>query len=344
LPMAQVIWYLLNITLFFGAIGLWCRILYQRPCAWLDDTRDLSLYTPLLMGPIVLAAGPLLDNFAMLQINTLILFLVTIGIYNLQTDRPVAAGCWFGAAAALKAFPVLLIIYLLYRKKGKAVLSMALTGAVLSALPILRYGMAGYLENVRSWIALSLSGGYPLGGLNQSAYAMVGRYMASNPFVLMFTKLPAPPINSLEAMAATWIFRVLLAGWLAILWWFLFRKKYRNTGVEMAFFITLMTVFSPIAWRHYFVLMLPGWMVLTLWWLEKKDVVLKWLVFSSGFLITGLFVLGQTGKAVRGFFNCVLSSFTLGAFVILAGLLYCIWRGYGNEDKSAHPASFKSAA
>jgi hypothetical protein len=81
------------------------------------------------------------------------------------------------------------------------------------------------------------------------------------------------------------------------------------------------------------VLMLPGAMVLTTWWLDRQDAVLKWMTICSGFLITGLLVIGQIGKPVRGFFNCVLSSFTLGAFLILAGLIYCIWRQYGSETQ-----------
>jgi hypothetical protein len=85
--------------------------------------------------------------------------------------------------------------------------------------------------------------------------------------------------------------------------------------------------------------MLPGWLVLTAWWLDQKDTVLKWMTIGSGFLITGLFVIGQAGKPVRGFFNCVLSSFTLGAFVILAALLYCMWRSYGNENQPKHSST-----
>jgi hypothetical protein len=94
-----------------------------------------------------------------------------------------------------------------------------------------------------------------------------------------------------------------------------------------------MTVFSPISWRHYYVLMLPAWMVLTQWWIARRDNVLKWVVIGSGILISGLFLVGQIGKPVRGFLLCVMSNFTLGAFVIIGGLLYCIARNHGNENQ-----------
>jgi hypothetical protein len=313
LPLTQVLWYILNITLFFISIGIWCRILYARPCGWLNEKKELSLYALAVILPLVFVSGPLLDNFTQLQTGPLLLFFLSLGVYALVIKRAVQAGVWFGLAATV---------------------AFLLTGALLTAVPIFRYGLDGFIHQLQAWISISLSGGYPLGGLNQSVYAMIARYVTVNPFELMFRRLPAPAPDSPEALVATWIFRSLFAVCIAALWWLAFRKRFRNAGLESAYFITLMTVFSPISWRHYYVLMLPAWMVLTQWWLARRDTVLKWVVMGSGILISGMFLVGQTGKPVRGFLLCVLSNFTLGAFVILGGLLYCITRNYGNENQS----------
>jgi hypothetical protein len=338
LPLTQVLWYILNGTLFFISIGIWCRILYAKPCGWLDDKKELSLYTPAFILPLVCVSGPLLDNAVALQLSTFLFFLLTMGVDSLQGKKSTQAGLWFGLAAALKAFPVIIIVYLIYRKEFRATIAMLITGTLLTAIPIVRYGLDGFIHQMQAWISISLSGGYPLGGLNQSVYSMVARYIAANPFELMFRRLPAPPPDSPEAIAATWVFRLLFAVCIGMLWWLLFRKRYRNIGLETAYFITLMTMFSPISWRHYYVLMMPAWMVLTQWWIERRDVVLKWIVTGSGILISGFFLVGQISKPVRGFLLCVMSNFTLGAFVILAGLLYCIVKGYGNKNAREHPA------
>ena len=333
LPLTQVLWYILNMTMFFVSIGIWCRILYAKPCGWLDEKKEMSLYAPAIILPLVCVSAPLLDNAVMLQLSTLLFFLLTMGIDSLQKKKPTQAGLWFGLAAALKAFPVIIIIYLLYRKELRATVVFLLTGAVCTAIPIVRYGFNGYVHQMQTWISISLSGGYTLGGLNQSVYAMIARYVAVNPFELVFRRLPAPLPDSPEALVTTWIFRLLFVICIGVLWWLIFRKRYRNIGLESAYFITLMTVFSPVSWRHYYVLMLPAWMVLTQWWFERRDAVLKWVVMGSGILISGLYLAGQIGKPVRGFLLCVMSNFTIGAFVILGGLLYCIARNYGNENK-----------
>lgn len=331
LPMTQVLWYLLNTCMFFAAIGIWCGILYRKKFGWFDGSKEPSLYSPPVAIPVLLAAGPFIDNVLALQISTMLLFLMTLGTNDLQENRALRAGFWFGCAAAIKAFPVLIILWLVYRRETKAALSMTLTGCVLTALPALRYGAGGYVELMRTWLKLSVTGGYPLGGLNQSFYAMVGRWVALNPFEGMIHRLTSPPLDDPGVIAATWIYRLSFALVIGLFVWMLRKKSYRSVGVEAAFFIILMTVFSPISWRHYYVLMVPAWMILAIWWLEKKDTVLQWVTISSGILITILYIIGTIGKPVRGFLLCVTSNFTIGALVIIAGLLYCVWKGYGNQ-------------
>jgi hypothetical protein len=232
LPLSQVAWYLFSVALFFISIGIWCRILYEHPCGWLVGKKDHSLFSIPLLIPLVCVSGPLLDNFTQLQSSPLLLFLMTIGIYSLKRKKALHAGLWFGMAAAIKAFPILFILYLLYRKEYKASLSMVLTAAGLSLLPVFQYGIDGYVVLAQNWLSLSLSGGYPIGGLNQSVYAMAGRYLASDPFILMVKRLPAPLPGSPGVFAATCVYRGLAAVCMIALWWLLFRKRYRNIGLE----------------------------------------------------------------------------------------------------------------
>jgi hypothetical protein len=335
LPMTQVLWYLIITTVFLISIVMWSRIVRLKSSGRTDREEDPVFYSPVLWIPLVCVSGPLLDNAAQLQSAPLLLFFVTMGLAGLLQEKPLQAGAWFGIAASIKAFPVLLAVPLLYRKNYRALAAMILAGVLSTAVPVLRYGIEGYLKIIQEWIALSFSGGYPLGGLSQSVYAMVGRYTALNPFELMVKRFPSPPPDDPGIVAATWIYRILLVICIAVVYYLIHKRNYRNSALEFSYFTVLMTIFSPISWRHYFVLMLPAWIFLTFCWVNKKDIVLKGAVIGSGILITGLYLLGQTGKPVRGFLLCVMSNFTLGAFVILGGLLYCIVRNYGNENQPA---------
>jgi hypothetical protein len=325
LPLTQMLWYCLNITLFFFAVHLWCRIAYGRPLGGFDGTDPLSLIRAPVLVPILLVTDPLMRNFVQLQINPMILFFITMGFFSLTRKKDGAAGFWFGLAAAIKAFPAILFLFLLIRKRFRAAAWMAASGLALTALPGLRYGVSGLADHVRAWIGLSLSGGYPVGSLNQSAYAMIARWVASDPFLLMKTRLPPPAPDAPAAIAATWIFRGLLLSFLAVFWYIAVKRRRRHFAAEAAFWTVLGMVFSPVAWMHYWVLIFPAVFVL---WREvsipgRGRIAAIWF-WSSAFLITGLNVIDRAIRQVGSVSHCLLSNMTLGALVLLAAMLWIL--------------------
>jgi len=276
--------------------------------------------------PLLLTVEPLLRTFVQLQINVMILFFLSMGFLRLNDGRERTAGFWFGLAAAIKAFPVVVLAYLLIRRRIRAAAFMGLTSLALTALPVFRYGLPLYLDHVRAWIRLSLSGGYPVGSLNQSVYAMVARWIASDPFVLMTTKLPPPAADDPRTVTATWVFRGLFLFFLAGFLHVAFRKHDRRPDAEAAFWILLGMVFSPVAWVHYWVLIFPAVFVLWRELLRRPDRTVGWMFWSAAFLITGLNVTGRIFPPVRGVAHSVLSTMTLGALVLLAALLVVMAR------------------
>lgn len=333
LPLTQMLWYCLNITLFFWTLHLWCKLAYGKPLGGFDERRDLSLMSGAVLIPVLLTVEPLLRNFVQLQINVMILFLMSLGFHRLSEGRERAAGFWFGLAAAIKAFPVVIFFYLLLRKRLRAAAFMGLWGLVLTALPVFRYGIPSYLEHLRTWIHLSLSGGYPVGSLNQSVYAMVARWIASDPFLLMETRLPPPAPEDPRTLVATWVFRGLFALFLAGFLYIAGRGRNLRPDVEGAYWILLGMVFSPVAWVHYWVLIFPAVFVLWRELSRRPDPTLRWLFWGAAFLITGLNVLGRIIPPVRGVAHCLLSSMTLGALVLLVALLSILGRSAGSDRR-----------
>jgi hypothetical protein len=327
LPLTQMLWYGINIALFYGTVHLWCKLVYGKPLGWFDEGKELSLYSAAVVLPVLLTLEPLLKNFVQLQINVMILFLMSLGFVRLQERKESAAGIWFGLAAAIKAFPVAVLVYLVFRRKVRAAAVMGVTGLVLTALPVFRYGIPSYLDHVHAWIRLSLSGGYPIGSLNQSVYAMVTRWIASDPLVLMKMKLPPPAVADPRTIAATWVFRgmflLFLGGFLVVT----SRKRPWRLDLDGAFWILLSTVFSPVAWVHYWVMIFPAVFVLWRELAHRPDRAVRWLFWSSAFLITGLNVVSRVFVPLKGFAHSVLSSMTLGALALLVALLVVLARG-----------------
>ena len=203
---------------------------------------------------------------------------------------------------------------------------MGLWALALTALPVFRYGIPFYLDHLRTWIHLSLSGGYPVGSLNQSAYAMVARWIASDPFLLMKMRLPPPAMDDPRTLAATWVFRGLFSLFLAGFMFVAVRRRILRSEVEGAYWILLAMVFCPVAWVHYWVLIFPAVFVLWRELRRRPDPTLRWMFWGAAFLITGLNILGRIIPPVRGVAHCLLSSMTLGALVLLVALLGILGR------------------
>jgi len=336
LPLTQVLWYLLNAALFFLTVDIWCRLFFRQPLGWFNERKKYSLYSLPIIIPILLVAQPIFKVFVPLQINVMMLFFISLSFLYLQKEKDALSGFWLGVAIAIKVFPVLLTPYLLFRKKFKALFAAGATSLILTFLPVLRYGWNDFMTNLQAWSKISLTGGYPFGGLNQSVYAMVARWVISDPFVLMRTRIPSPPPDSPESIFALWIYRFLYAAFIGAFLFLLFRKKYRFSALEGAFLITLAMVFSPIAWRNYWILTFPAYFVLYNLYLNYKDRILLYVLASSFVLITVLEFVGRSGKLIRGFFLSVLSNLTLGTIILLLGMLYAIFKNYrSGEAESA---------
>jgi len=315
-------------------ISIWCRLFYNKRFGWFDDSQEFSFYSLSIFVPIALTAQSIFKVFTPLQINAMIMFFMSIAFLNLKNGREYISGMWLGLAAAIKVFPVLMMPYLLYRKKFKTILSMTGVVVVLTMIPVFRYGWEVFLQSLTTWIDISLKGGYPTGGLNQSAYAMITRWIASDPFLLMSTKLANPPIDSIESIISTWVFRLLYLFCVGIFLFFLHKKKSHFLAVEAAFFITISMVFSPIAWKNYWILTFPAFFTLYNLYLNNKNKVIFYSIWTSFFLITVLQVVGEFHKLVRGFFLSVTSSLTIGAFVLLFALTYYIFRSDQQKNRS----------
>src|SRR5207245_10878136 len=96
-------------------------------------------------------------NFEHRNVNTILLVLVVAAAADLEDGREGRAGLWLGLAAAIKAFPALLIPYLAMQRRWRAfgVATAVSAGGTLFALP--PYGSGGAaLIKPADWLPTSL--------------------------------------------------------------------------------------------------------------------------------------------------------------------------------------------
>lgn len=215
---------------------------------------------------VAAVAVPLETNFEYLNISPVLLALTLAAALDLEAKRDVRAGVWIGLATALKAFPGLLLLYLALGRRWRALVAGVSTALGVTVLALLPYGVRRVPPLLLQWVNLALAGGWVVHVGNQSLAAMVGRAGATAS-VALFASLSL----------------VVLAGVVVRL-----RVHEARVFDEVGLVLLVSVLVSPIAWSHYYTLMLPAWMTVLRLLPSRPGVGLASLVVAAGIGTSGI--------------------------------------------------------
>lgn len=242
---AVIAFQLLNLAMLALALFVIVEWLTGRRLAMSDAATDagvrLAWDAPVVAVALLVPLRLVVNNFEHAQVNLVVLGLVLLGFRWLER-RPLTGGLLFGLGAAIKATPILLLPYLVWRARGRALGGAAL-GVLVGwlALPAFVLGPEGAVAWWRAWVeALPLASGQE-GWMNQSLRSIA---------VLRFG-----PVAGLTLWLAG---TAALAG--AIL--FAFGRPFRGVeprraAVEVAVLLVAITIVSPVAWKAHYVTLVP---------------------------------------------------------------------------------------
>lgn len=196
---------------------------------------------PIVAAGLLVPFRLVLSNFEHAQVNLVVLGLVLAG-FSLLDRRPWVGGLLFGIGSAIKATPILLLPYLAWRRRWKA-LGCACTGVAVAwiALPGLWLGPERMVEWWSAWIDALPNAGGQVSWMNQSLRSIA---------VLQLGSVTGPVLW----LAGT----VVLA--LAIL--FAFGQPFhpvgrRRAATEVAVLLAAITIVSPVSWKAHYVMLVP---------------------------------------------------------------------------------------
>jgi chromate transport protein ChrA len=350
--LARGVWLAVNAVLVYAMMKMTVELVYRRPLTM--SSRDgISVASLAFLGPLVLASRFLLGNFDRLQINLFILFCCLAGCRWLVSGRPVRGGATIGVAAAIKVLPVFFAPYFLFKRWWRALGDIIAGGALATAAPILVFGPERWWSSVRFWLRLA-AGGWPVRKGNQSVYAMVDRLYSHG--ALYWTPAAKRFKASDDPVVAAMVYGALLVIALVFVWVARRGGKTPRTPaavVEMAIVLAVCVLFSPLAWKHYFVFLLLGYTALwraafvpdppppdgfaiglaphlrgpseeeesPAWRLAARERRVIAILLVLSFALTTLSVRGVIGKTLALHLE-TLSVVTVGALVAVAALLY----------------------
>jgi alpha-1,2-mannosyltransferase len=179
---ASIVWSLVNFAALAGIVAL-VRAVLRR--SWEPQRLVSPVWSLLLAGTLVV------DNLDLGQSNLVTLFLVCCSVYSLVQEEDAAAGLWLSAAVAWKVTPGIFLLYLVLKRRWKALLTSAAGMIVcLVGVPAIAFGPRQAILFAKGWIGLIVEpvmrGGLPRSinvewtATNQSLDAFVHR--AFTPF------------------------------------------------------------------------------------------------------------------------------------------------------------------
>jgi glycosyl transferase family 87 len=323
--LARGIWIVLNYGAVLLALHVMVRLVYGRALAVRAAAEGVSLVAPEVLIPLLLSYRFVTGNFDHLQVNIVIFTLALTGLYWQVTGREIAGSITLGAAAALKAMPVVFIPYLLYRRRYRAAALTALSTLVLGLSPALVFGWRRLVEYYVAWHG-AVAAGWGVGKMNQSVFAMWDRFIGHGMVPLVTSGVSGiPESGDPRALAATVVTLAVVT--LVALW--LFRGPAASTGwvtlSEWSVVFIVSAIFGPVCWKAYLVvLLLPNLLLFAAWRapvLSDRDRRIIGGILLAAFVLGALPSPGFVGKSLAETLEMA-SLPTIAALMVIAGLFW----------------------
>jgi hypothetical protein len=258
----------------------------------------------LYLIPSLLVIVYIWSSYHLGQPNLVLLALMVGAFFALRAKRETVAGGLIAVAAAIKAFPVLAIIYLVYRRYWKAAVS--LVAALLFLLFILPAPFRGFertWHDLEKWSAGMLKysevtvGQRPMRSYtwkNQSLIGVSNRLLRHvdadaasaphQPVYVNFADLTFRAVNAIIISVALTLGIMFIAA--------MPRRAMRTTesdAIEFALLLLLMLMITPLSFGYFYSsLMLPFAVITQRALVEKRSAVLWWTLPALGLLAFGL--------------------------------------------------------
>ena len=217
-------------------------------------------WTPQLLNPVAVTLITLVlwfstpFQYALFLCQTHILFvLLTVAALHLAERRqPLIAGLLLALAAAVKVTPAFLVLYWLLTRRYRAAASMVVVSTLLVVLTLFTTGHNLFAEYVAGLDRVSRILLVSQNNQSLAASVMAHRYAPDEIFDLQTYALPNPLRFASTAL-------ILLCTTVGAL---LDRRRPRALPLGAMMALLAATLFTPIAWTHYFILLIAPVMLL----------------------------------------------------------------------------------
>lgn len=158
---AWLLWFVVNVALIFATIYLLSRYAPPAQC-WL-----------LWLIPVIY--WPFLEALVVGQVTIILMALFAFAWAAVKGNRPALAGALLAFAAWLKLYPILFIVYFLWKRNWRLVISAAIWGIILAVVQIAISGAEPFTDMMGVLFTLSSEGQTYLASANASVFGFTSQ-------------------------------------------------------------------------------------------------------------------------------------------------------------------------
>lgn len=218
----------------------------------LFNKNELKIQEPLVVIPILIMLRFIMDNMANVQINIYLLLCSILTLKYFIAGKSKWAGLFLGLIISLKVYPVIFLMFFIYKREFSTVIWTFVFISVFNAIPFLFFGLDTAMEHFQFWFEKVGKGSVFSTHRNQSLYAFLTRLLSTEPsgsISINIADLSAQTVKKIN---------YLIISIIAIIPAFLFRRKLEDKKsmlpiLEFAFIFAAIPVISPLAWKAYFI-------------------------------------------------------------------------------------------
>ena len=341
-----------------GQGGLILLLVAINSAAWFCSARLSALlargsagarHVWLYVLPNLLVIVYIWSSYHLGQPNLVLLALMLGAFVALRTNREIVAGALIAIAAGIKAFPVIAIVYLIYRRYWIATASLVVTLVfLLLILPAPFRGFERAWRDIEKWNAGMLKyseasvGQRPMRSYtwkNQSLLGVTNRFLRHvdadaasaphTPIYVNFADLKFPVVNAIVIVIALALGILFIAVMPAR-----GLRTAESDSMEFALLLLLMLMITPLSFGYFYSWLMLPFAIATQQLLAGKRAAIVW--WSMGVL--ALLALGLIRPRGAQFYGNTL----FATLLLFIGFLIELWRFKQQAAKTQTAADFHS--
>jgi alpha-1,2-mannosyltransferase len=281
---------------------------------WLVRKRGAALTWTSVVAVVLACLGcyPLIKGYSLGNAQTFLSFGFAVMLLLWTTGRERGAGVVAALMTAVKPQFILLLVWMLVRKRWGAAWAFLATGVVLITMSVVVFGWHNNLDYIGVLAGLSHKA--------QSHYANQSMFGTINRMIFNGENIQYTPYVYTPYIA--WVYRVtvitslLLVGGVLVYPW----RRLRGSTADIAAMGIVSVAASPMAWEHHYGILFPiavwAWFAYGCWMRERPWVLAIAVFLCLNFLPAFNYLSGERG------WNVLQSYLYFGALLLMGWLMH----------------------